>query len=313
MTSEEHRVTLRVEDGILLRRRRRTLRKQDALEDGGTAPMLPVLARWGDLTLYTHDLFSVAAIAVGLAIYYAELRRRGWLDSRIVWISLAALLGAALGARLITSWERPEVYAAFMSLPLTVAIERSGKSIIGAIVGGYLAIVLAKRAFAYRRSTGDAYALAIPIATAVGRVGCFLSELPLGTPTTLPWGVRATPDAASAFAVCPGCGGPMHPTMLYEIAFNIAAAWLIWRFRRRVPVPGDTLKLYLLGAGAFRFLVEFLRTSPKQALDLTASQWVLIPFLAVLVIHFARQVAHRAWRVPLAPPALETASPAAGR
>lgn len=267
--------------------------------------MYPVVASWGGFTLFTHDLFSLTAIAIGFAIYYAELQRRGWLDARIVWISLAALLGAAVGARLITSWERPEVYAAFTSLPLTVAIERSGKSIIGAIAGAYLAIVLAKRAFGYRRSTGDAYALAIPIATAIGRVGCFLSELPLGTPTTLPWGMTVSPAAASAFPVCPGCGGPMHPTMLYEIAFNLVAAWVIWRFRRRVPVPGDALKLYLLGAGVFRFLVEFLRTSPKQALDLTAPQWVLIPLLALLVIHFVRQAARRAWRVPLAPPAPE--------
>src|SRR6185295_6234711 len=147
-------------------------------------------------TLYTHDVFSVGAIAVGFAIYFVELRRRGWLDSTIFWISLAALLGGAIGARLITSWERPGVYAAFTSLPLTVAIERSGKSIIGAIAGGYLAIILAKRAFAYRRSTGDAYVLAIPVATAIGRVGCFLSELPLGTGTNLPWGVSVNPAAA---------------------------------------------------------------------------------------------------------------------
>jgi prolipoprotein diacylglyceryltransferase len=267
--------------------------------------MHPILAVFGDLTLYTHDVFSIAALVVGFAIYYAELRRRGWLDSTIVWISLAALLGGAIGARLITSWERPEVYAAFTSLPLTVAIERSGKSIIGAIAGGYLAVVLAKRAFGYRRSTGDAYVLAIPIATAIGRVGCFLSELPLGTPTTLPWGVSVSSTAASAFPTCPGCGGPMHPTMLYEIGFNVVAAWLLWRFRARVPAPGDALKLYLLGAGIFRFAVEFIRTSPRQALDLTAPQWVLIPMIGLLVLHFARQAMCGAWRVPMPPPVLE--------
>jgi len=263
--------------------------------------MYPVLAQWGDLTLYTPDFFSITAIVVGFAIYYAELRRRGWLDGRIVWISLAALLGAAFGARLITSWERPEVYAAFTALPITVAIERSGKSIIGAIAGGYLAILLAKRALDYRRSTGDAYVLAIPIATVIGRVGCFLSELPLGTPTTLPWGMTVSPQAAAAFTVCPFCGGPMHPTMLYEIGFNLIAALLIWRYRRRVPAPGDALKIYLLGAGIFRFGVEFLRTSPKQALDLTAPQWVLIPMIGLLCLHFARQAARGAWRIPVPP------------
>src|SRR4029079_6902439 len=106
---------------------------------------------------------------------------------------------------------------------------------LGPLAGVYLAIVLAKRGFGYRRSTGDAYALAIPVATAIGRVGCFLSELPLGTPTTLPWGVRVDPAVAAAFADCPGCDQPMHPTMLYEILFNIVAAVVLWRWRRRVP------------------------------------------------------------------------------
>jgi len=261
----------------------------------------PVLARIGPVQIGTHDFFSLLGIAVGFAIYYRELRRRGWLDPTIVWISLAALLSAAIGARLITIWERPEVIAAFSTMPFTEAIERSGKSIIGAVAGGYLGIVLAKRAFGYRRSTGDQYALAIPIATVVGRIGCFLTELPLGTPTTLPWGMTVSPATAASFASCPGCLGPMHPTMIYEIVFNLIAAALIWRFRRRVPVPGDTLKLYLLGAGAFRFLVEYLRTSPPQALGLTAPQWVLIPMLALLVVHFGREIRRGAWHVPAAP------------
>jgi prolipoprotein diacylglyceryltransferase len=239
----------------------------------------------------------VLAICVGLAIYYRELRSRGWLEPRIVWISFAAVLGAGIGARLATAWEQPGWWAAYATLPLTQALEVSGKSIIGAIVGGYLAIALSKRAFGYTRSTGDAYALAIPVATAIGRIGCFLSELPLGTSTTLPWAISVDPY------------GPMHPTMLYEIAFNVVAAGLISRYRGRVPASGDSLKLYLLAAATFRFFVEFLRTSPKQALDLTAPQWVLIPVIALLVLHFARQAARGAWRVPLPPPAFETAAP----
>ena len=53
-----------------------------------------------------------SALTVGLAIYYRELRRRGWLGGPIVWISLAAVLGGAIGARVITSWEHLEVYGA---------------------------------------------------------------------------------------------------------------------------------------------------------------------------------------------------------
>ena len=255
----------------------------------------------GPWRVLTHDLFTVLALAVGLALYYRELRRRGWLEWTIVWISLAAILGAGVGARVITAWEHLEYYAALDGVPLTVAIEHSGKSLVGALAGGYLAIVLAKRAFGYTRSTGDAYVLAIPIATAVGRVGCFLSELPLGTPTTLPWGISVSDQAAAAFARCPGCDVPMHPSMLYEILFNVVAVIIIVRYRGRVPVPGDALKLYLLAAGVFRFLVEFVRGNEPQALGLTGPQWVLIPLVSLLAVHVARQIWRGAYRVPAAP------------
>lgn len=264
--------------------------------------MVPTLGQIGPFVIGTHDTFTVLAIAVGLAIYYRELRRRGMLGPTIVWISLAAILGAAFGARLITAWEHPTYYVAFAEVPMTVAIEHSGKSLLGALAGGYLAINLAKRAFGYTRSTGDSYVLAIPIATAIGRVGCFLSELPLGTPTTLPWGISVPPSAAAQFAVCPYCGGPMHPSMVYEILFNIVAAVVIARWRDRVPVPGDALKLYLLAAGIFRFLVEFVRANPPQALGLSGPHWVLIPLVGLLVIHFVRQVRRDAYRVPVPPP-----------
>jgi len=249
----------------------------------------------------THDLFTVIALAVGLVLYYRDLRRRGWLDDRIVTISIAAVAGGLIGARVITAWEHLEYYTALDGIPLSVAIEHSGKSLIGALAGGYAGIAIAKRALGYTRSTGDAYLLAIPVATAIGRVGCFLSELPLGTPTDLPWGISVPPAAAAAFVRCPGCELPMHPSMLYEIAFCVVAVIVIIRYRDRVPVPGDGLRLYLLAAAVFRFLVEFVRGNEPQALGLTGPQWVLIPLIGLLVAHFVRQWRRGAYRVPPAP------------
>jgi prolipoprotein diacylglyceryltransferase len=144
------------------------------------------------------------------------------------------------------------------------------------------------------------------VATVIGRIGCFFSELPLGTPTDLPWGFSVSAEAAAAFARCPGCDVPMHPSMLYEIGFNLVAIAVILRYRDRVPVPGDALKLYLLAAGIFRFFVEFVRGNEPQALGLSGPQWVLIPLVGLLVIHFARQIRRHAYRIP--PPPLPHAA-----
>ena len=256
----------------------------------------------GPLTLSTHDLFTLLGLAAGVALYYGALRRDGILDPRIVVISLAALIGGAIGARLLTSWEiLDEVQAA--NLPITHVVTHGPRSIIGGLVGGYLAIVLSKRALGYTRSTGDYYAAAIPLALVIGRIGCFLSELPLGTPTDLPWGMTVSPEAAAAFPRCPGCDGPMHPSMLYEIGFHALAFGLIATRGPILPIRGDTLKAYLLAYGAFRFGVEFVRGNEVQAWGLTGPQIVLVPLVGLLVIHFVRRLRSGAYRLPVPEPA----------
>ena len=256
----------------------------------------------GPLTLYTHDVFTLLGLAAGIALYYRALRRDGILDPRIVAISLAALVGGVIGARLLTSWEViDEVQAA--NLPLTYVVTHGPRSIIGGLVGGYAAIVLSKRALGYTRSTGDYYAAAIPLALVIGRVGCFLSELPLGTPTDLPWGMTVSPEAAAAFPRCPGCDGPMHPSMLYEIGFQAIAFAIIVTRGPLLAINGDTLKAYLLAYGFFRFGVEFVRGNEVQAWGLTGPQIVLIPLIGLLVIHFVRRVRSGAYRLPVPEPA----------
>jgi phosphatidylglycerol---prolipoprotein diacylglyceryl transferase len=272
--------------------------------------MLPILWQAGPFAIPTHDAFSLLAVVVGLAIYYAELRRRGWLDERIVVVSLAVLLGGVIGARTITAWERVDEYGRVLDagVPLTFALLHGGKSIIGAVAGGYLGGVLAKRALGYTRSTGDAYVLALPIAAAIGRLGCFLAELPLGTATRLPWGISVDAEAAAAFPRCPDCDLPMHPSMLYEIGFNLVAIAVIVWARPRVPVQGDLLKAYLLAAAVFRFGVESVRGNEVQALGLTGPQLVLVPLVILLLAHFARQLRRGVYHVPEAPPATATAA-----
>ena len=99
----------------------------------------------------------------------------------------------------------------------------------------------------------------------------------------------------------------MHPSMLYEIRFNLVAIAVIVRFRDRVPVVGDTFKFYLLAAAIFRFLVEFVRGNEPQALGLTGPQWVLIPLGGLLALHLVRRRRAGDYRVPAPPPVLAEA------
>jgi prolipoprotein diacylglyceryltransferase len=90
----------------------------------------------------------------------------------------------------------------------------------------------------------------------------------------------------------------MHPSMLYEVGFQVAAAAVLWRWSPVLPVRGDTLKAYLLVYGVFRFNVEWVRGNEVQLGGLTGPQLVLIPLIALLVAHFARQAWTGAYRLP---------------
>ena len=71
----------------------------------------------------------------------------------------------------------------------------------------------------------------------------------------------------------------VHPTPVYEtIAMGIVAL-LLWRWRHRWR-PGTLFGLYLVLAGAERFLVEFVRRNDDVFLGLTQPQLLSIVMMA---------------------------------
>jgi phosphatidylglycerol:prolipoprotein diacylglycerol transferase len=66
-------------------------------------------------------------------------------------------------------------------------------------------------------------------------------------------------------------GETVHPTPIYETLVMGLLAYVLWQLRDRVR-PGVLFALYLVFAGAERFLIEFLRRNDDVALGLTAAQ-----------------------------------------
>ena len=227
-----------------------------------------------------HDGFILLGTLAGLIVWLHEARRRSVLDERLIWILIGALLCGALGARLSSVWRYTSVDPAPSISGFLLA---SGRSILGGLVGAYLGVLLTKRLIGYRAPTGDVFAPAVALAMAIGRLGCFFTELP-GTPTTVAWAV--------AFYD----GVPRHPSFLYEIGFQLIAFALLWRLRARVHLPGDLFKLYLLWYAAFRFAVEFVRGNDVVWLGLTRSQLFLVPAGVTLGAYFLlrRRITRRA-------------------
>jgi phosphatidylglycerol:prolipoprotein diacylglycerol transferase len=66
-------------------------------------------------------------------------------------------------------------------------------------------------------------------------------------------------------------GVTVHPTPIYETLVMGLVAYVLWSLRDRVR-PGVLFALYLVIAGAERFLIEFIRRNEDVALGLTAAQ-----------------------------------------
>jgi len=223
----------------------------------------------------THETFTLLGMVVAGALVVHQSHVHGRLDERMWWVIVGAVLGAAVGARLSTLW----TYAASSDHPTVAgAVRDGGKSVLGGLPGAYAGVLIAKRRVGLKRSTGDLFAPAVALGMAIGRVGCFLTER-IGTPTSLPWGISVNAATASRIPDCTWCasGVRMHPSMLYEIVFQVGMFAVLWRFRGRLHTEGDLLKLYLLSYAVFRFAVEFVRGSPVVLAGLTRPQLFLLP------------------------------------
>ena len=99
-----------------------------------------------------------------------------------------------------------------------------------------------------------------------------------GTP--IPEG--ATPDTVLA----------VHPTQLYETALGFIMFLILWRFRNHRHKEGWLFGMYLVFAGAERFLIEFFRAKDDRlAMGMTLAQFIAITLaiIGVVVMQMRRQ------------------------
>ena len=98
---------------------------------------------------------------------------------------------------------------------------------------------------------------AILVAQAIGRLGNWFNQELFGRPTTLPWGLEI---AAQYRPAGYGQFATFHPTFLYEMLWNLAAAvLLVWLDRRFRLGHGKVFALYVMLYCAGRFWIEALR------------------------------------------------------
>jgi phosphatidylglycerol---prolipoprotein diacylglyceryl transferase len=229
----------------------------------------PVGIPIGPWVVHPHAFFETLGYLVGFRLYLWLRRRQGdHLDDGRRWsIVTAAAIGAVVGSRLLFWLEDPTATLSYLHQP---AVLFGGKTVVGALLGGWIAVEIVKRWIGVREATGDAFAVPLAVGMCIGRIGCFLSGLPdgtYGTATTLPWGVDL------------GDGITRHPVALYESAFMLAMVIALERTRPHMR-RGESFKLFMASYLGFRIAADSLKPGVPLALGLTAIQWACAGGLA---------------------------------
>ena len=225
-----------------------------------------------------YALMLLFGIAWGAVYWFRESKK----DGRVALIYAAGLAGAFAGAKV--AFLLSEGWLHFHD-PNRWMIWLSGKSIMGALPGGWIGVEIAKKVLGYREATGDRFAMLLPVPLILGRIGCLSA------------------------GCCGGieCSFGRWPSVPVEIGFQGVAMLCLWVMRRKHWLAGQHFHVYLIAYGLFRFGHEFMRATPKPFFGLSGYQLVgIATAIAAVVAYRVRDL-----RKPLPSTSLASRRPSA--
>lgn len=124
---------------------------------------------------------------------------------------------------------------------------------------------------------------AIPLAHAIGRIGCFLAGCCYGRIVDTPISVCYRNPIGGA-----PVGVPVFPIQLVESACNILVFVILLIYTRKRLKAGSVLFLYSILYGIERFCLEYFRADEIRGifLGLSTSQWISIAMIIFGIVGF---------------------------
>ncbi|MBC3762087.1 prolipoprotein diacylglyceryl transferase [Quadrisphaera oryzae] len=231
----------------------------------------------GPVPLRAYAFCILAGIALAVWLTDRRWRARGGLPGQIADIALWAVPFGIVGGRLYHVVSSPDAYFGPGGDPVAALyIWNGGLGIWGAVALGAVGAWIGCRQVGARFSSyADTLAPGLLLAQAVGRVGNYFNQELYGRPTTLPWALEISPQHRE-----PGFEdvATYHPTFLYELLWDAAAAGvLIWLQRRFRLGHGRVFFGYVVLYTLGRVWIEALRIDPaEQVLGLRLNIWTCL-------------------------------------
>jgi len=200
--------------------------------------------------------------------------REGGKDLFVIY--LGGLIGAFAGAKVVFLLAEGWASIGRETMWLELA---TGKTILGALLGGYAGVEMVKKRIGYHKPTGDWFAIVVPLSIAAGRIGCLHHGCCLGS--------ECAPDAW--YAVSDAAGIARWPAPVAELLFNLLCVAVFVPLAKAKKLPGQHFHLYLIGYGVFRFAHEFVRATPRIGDFVTGYQIAALAVLALGIIGFVKR------------------------
>lgn len=265
-----------------------------------TVSIDPVAFIIGSLTIRWYGIIVAVAVALLLVIMLREAKRLG-ITRNIYGIFIWGVIGGLIGGRIayiIYEW------AYFISNPREIigflGLAQNGM-IIGVIVAALIYMRVTRMRFSTLLSMGDAVAVGMSLALAIGRIGCTINGCCHGQPSPFQFFPGAIIYTArdtipqywdNLYLYQDSVTIPLYPTQIYHLLWNLIVFAVVWRLRGRFKPEGCLLFFCLCLFAAGDFGVRFLRTDEPilwglrqaQVLDLS----IIAVFLPWLIIRIRR-------------------------
>jgi phosphatidylglycerol:prolipoprotein diacylglycerol transferase len=234
--------------------------------------------------MFALTYLAAILLAAGIAFYSGI--KHGYPKRTWMLILTTGLIFFILGEKLaaFSSDQWVELFTRF-HLPDATRV-----TILGGILGLATGLILAKKTLKFNEPVFDHFALALPLAMAVSRVGCLMAGCCFGTPTTLFWGIKY--DASSMVYHVHQAEGlinshsatslTVHPVQLYQVIGCLVIAFIVWMSRKQWKANGSLFLFSVLCYATLRFLIEFIR-APESSIILTqvffgtkVLQWIIL-------------------------------------
>lgn len=200
---------------------------------------------------------------VALFVLFRLSKYQGLNPDKMWNVAFLAIFSGVVGAKLLMFLVDYEYYSKHVSEIFSLGSLRAGGVFSGGLVLALLVCwwYMRRNHIPFLRAA-DAFAPAIALGHAFGRIGCFGAGCCYGHPTHVSWAVTFT-DPRSL--VEPGLLGiPLHPTQLYEMVVEFANFALLYWMIKRKRFEGQVVGAYMFLYGIARFFLEFLRGDPGR-------------------------------------------------